>query len=648
MHALSDGSVAGNVTGQSGPGWKGLAGVAQILAACLGRGAVGVLSLLMAGLAGCSRSEPPALELRVLRTVPELGPACEPLHLNQAITVYFSTPLQPLSVTPATVQVLDASGNPLEGQLRLGSHWVSFVPRVPLTPELTDGAFQPGRSYRLALAGHPRPDALRGTSGQRLVASSVLEFRTVAADLPPQQMLLPPEPALPCILRLPDAPQALPSDDPVLRLQFTTALLPGSVRAESLRIRRLGQTMEELRPSSVRLVHVPGEETPGSTLEVGFAPPLRSRDGEELRPLRAGDWLSIAVRGVASPLLDYAGQPVLAAAESPWTVVAGSSLVLLQFPQDEEVWPGEEDLMPGFELRGGWLRPRVRVEAGDGSLGNFRPIRDTVIRAGQPFDRGDGVQVVDRAGVLPFLAIDIRQGVRVTIEAAAGPLVLTACGGIAIAGQLVLDGPPRPLPPLRVGEALADLLEVAPVALVTAGNLWVGGEIQALATVPDQHTMLLLAAAGRMQLQRELPYNSVLVIESTGIARSAPAIVGLRGQVVTTAATFRYGLPAGARLLARGVTPWRALPPDRDSGELRLLGADRSLRVAWQSAHADAVRRQEPDLRAGQVGRWQPAADRDLLQPGVGSWLRFAVEVDLQGPLVPATLLRQLQLRALR
>jgi hypothetical protein len=79
-----------------------------------------------------------------------------------------------------------------------------------------------------------------------------------------------------------------------------------------------------------------------------------------------------------------------------------------------------------------------------------------------------------------------------------------------------------------------------------------------------------------------------------------------------------------------------------------LLGADRSLRVAWQSAHADAVRRQEPDLRAGQVGRWQPAADRDLLQPGVGSWLRFAVEVDLQGPLVPATLLRQLQLRALR
>jgi len=606
------------------------------------------LLCMLANWSACMRSEAPSAELRVLRTVPHLSPTAEPLHLNQAITIYFSAPLQALSVTSASVQVLDARGNPVEGQLRQGSNWVSFVPRVPLSPELTDGAFQPGRNYRISLAGHPRPDALRAVGGQRLVAASVFEFRTVAAGLPQRAMLLAAEPDLPCVLRLHDASQALPADDPQLRLQFTTPLLPGSVTPEALRIRRLGQAMEELQPSSLRLLHVPGEDYPGSTLEVGFAPPLRSRDGEELRPLRPGDWLSIAVCGVPEPLRDYAGNPVLATAESCWNVVAGSSLVLLQFPQDEEVWFAEDNLSPGFELRGGWLRPRVRVEAGDGALGVFRPVQDTVIRPGQPFDRGDGVQVVDRAGVLSFLAIDIPQGVRVTIDAGAGSLMVTACGGVAIAGELVLSGQPRPLPAMRAGEALSDLLEVAPISLVTASDLLVVGEVRAGEAIPEQHCLVLFAAAGRMQLQRELPYNSVLVIESTGMTRTTPAIVGLRGQVVTTAATFRYGLPAGTRLAIRGVTPWRMLPPDRDGGELRLLGASPSLRVAWQSAPSDAVRRQEPDLRAGQVSRWQPGSDRDLLQPGLGCWLRFAVEVELLGPISSQASLRQLQLRAIR
>lgn len=588
------------------------------------------------------------MEFTVLRTVPELAAEGEALHLNQAITVYFSAPLQPLSVTPASVQVLDARGNPLDGQLRLGSNWVTFLPRIPLAADLSDGALQAGRGYRLSLAGHPRPDALRAITGQRLAAATSFGFRTVAADLPPRAKLLAADPDLPCVLRLTDASQALPADDPLLRLQFTAALLPGSVSPDALRIRRLGQAMEELQPSSLRLVHVPGDECPGSTLEVGFAPPLRSRDGEELRALRPGDWLSIDVRGVAAPLRDYAGKPVLAAAESCWSVVAGNSLVLLQFPQDEVVWLGEDGLLPGFEVRGGWLRPRVRIEAGDGSLGVFRPLRDTVIRPGQAFDRGDGVQVIDRAGLLPFLAIDIPQGVRVTVEAGTATLVMTACGGISIAGELQLSGVARPLPALRVGEAMADLLELAPVTLLAGGDLLVGGEVRALDSVPDQHFVLLMAAAGSMQLQRELPYNTVLVIESTGVARATPAIVGLRGQVVTTAATFRHGLPAGTRLAVRGVSPWRALPPGCDGGELRLLGASPGLRVAWQAAPTDAVRRQEPDLRVGQVSRWQQANDRDQVLPGGGYWLRLAVEVELEGSLGSQAMLRQLQLRAIR
>lgn len=591
--------------------------------------------LVLVALAGasCWRQPPKAVAFDVVRTSPDLTTSAEPLLLNDTVTIYFSDTLNPVSVTSDTIAVLDDQGHHVPGKLRVGPNWVTFEPLPPLVPDLTDGSFQPGRSYRLQVAGYPRPDSIRATDGRRLEAAHTYELRTAARDarvgrLP--SLLRPLDPDLPFLLRGYE-PQRLPADAPRLQLHFTLPVLPTTVSSDAIRIQRLGHPIEELVPRSVRAVSSGLDEFPGSTVEIDLGTMPRLRGGGVGRPLRAGDFVSVSVQNVPEPLRDYAGNPVLAPADQCWSVVRGTSVALVQWPTGDGGVASDDPLGPGFEVVTGSVRPRARVEAGDGSLGVFRPRADVVLRPGVPFDRGDGVEVTSRGTEFPFLAIDIPAGITVRVEAPGSTAQLLSCGGIHIGGTLQLGAGSVPLFVPQPGSAVRELLEAAPMALLAAGDVFVRGRVQVAAPLAADHTALTVACAGRIVFHPlgELPYNTILAVESALAEPAEPAIEGPRGQVVATVATFTYGMAAGARWTARGGSPWQALPLDRDGGVVRLVDVDAGLRVSWQVAPGDPVRKGEPDLAPGRVGRQETAEDQRRIVTGPGAFVRFLVEADL-------------------
>jgi hypothetical protein len=607
-----------------------------------------VTCLLTALLAtACWRSQPSAPPFDVVRTSPVFGGESEPLMLNDSVTVYFSAAVNPVSVTAHSVTVLDELGHPVPGSLRAGPTWVTFVPNPPLSADLADGSFRPGATYRLVVAGYPRPDAIRASDGRRLAAAHSYTMRTATREAPGHGLpapLRPPDTGLPFLLRPWTALQVLPADAPRLRLHFTLPVLPSTATAAAFRIQRMRPTSEDLLPRSIRVVTSRLDEYPGSTVEIDLGTTPRVLGSNASVQLATDDWIGVTVQGSVL-LTDLGGNPVLPPAAQCWRVVAGTSIALVEWPAagDDGGIVGDDPLLPGFEAVSGTIRPRLRVEAGDGSLGVFRPRRDTVLRPGEPFDRGDGTLVVSRGPVFPFLAIDVPAGVTVRVDGGTAPMRLLSCGGIRIDGVLELAAATTVLPPLAHGSAVNDLLDVAPVALLAAGDIWFGGRVVVGAPLPSDHTALTLASAGRFHLLGTLPYNTVLAVEATTTPLNAPAIVGSRGQSVLTFATFTFGLAAGGAIAVQGGSPWRQLPFDRDGGVLHLTDVDANLRVGWQQAPADPVRKADPDLRPDRVGRVETANDLERISFVGGDWVRFMIEAEVAADR-PLPMLRDLRI----
>ncbi|MBL9079834.1 MAG: Ig-like domain-containing protein [Planctomycetes bacterium] len=584
------------------------------------------LCLTAAAAAGCWRNSPEPVPFEVARTSPALGTEAAPLLLNDSITVYFSAPVQPLSVTEDSVTVLDEAGRQVRGALRVASNWVTFEPEPPLAADLRDGSFRPGATYRLQLAGSPRPDAIRSVDGRRLAAAKVWSI-PIAATGP---LLRPLAPDVPFLLRLPDLPQPVPMDAPRLRLHFTQPLLPSSVLPESVQVRLL-RNLEVLVPRSVRVLTTPRiDPYPGCTLEVDLGSQPRLAAGGTLA-LAKGDFVSVELVAGASALTDYSGTPVLPGSVQWWSIAEGGSLALAEWPAGEKTFAGDDALAPCFEVRGGAVRPRVRVEAGDGALGAFRPTRDTVLRPGEAFDRGDGTLVQSRGDDFPFTVFEVPAGVTVTVDATNGPARILVCGGARIAGVLQLVGKPAPLRVHGIETPAAELLASAAVALLAAGDLYVHGAIRCEPSTSLELSPLTLLTAGRMHLRGELPFHTLLAIETPTVGESVPGIDGPRGQTVVASATFTYGVPPGADYRVHGWTPWRQLPPDRDRGTLRLVDPLPGLLVAWQAAPADPLTDDRPDARAERQSQPQPVRDGDLVVASPGSFVRVALEAQVRG-----------------
>lgn len=585
----------------------------------------------LAALAACSPSERQPAAFALARTSPALGAAAAdaaPLLLNDAVTAYFTAPVMPVSVTPDSFTVVDDRGLRVPGELRVGADWVSFVPTPPVAAALDDGSFRPASAYELRIAGMPRPDAVRSLDGARLAAPVALSFRTAARDAAPPGLpapLRPPASELPFVLRPTEGVLQLPADAPRVRLDFTQPILPESATPAAFEITLLDRPpFESLTPRSVRVVPPRrdgrrSEEVDGAVVEIDLGATGLRRGGES-RPLRAGDRVCVQVRSGPGGLRDYRGIHPLAAPPQLWTVVAGDQLPLAEWPLPTDALTAADGVSPTFEARGGALRPRVRRECGDGRLGVFQPRRDTVLRPGAPFDRGDGAMVVSDGPRFPFLAIDIPAGVTVRVEADRERVQLLAVGSVRIGGTLLAAAMPAPPPERRFqSQPALELAAAAPVALLAGGDIELAGQ---LAAEPPPHagtTSWTLASAGVIDLRAmrgALPFQTVLAVDAAAEGAQS-TVLGVRGQSLVHAAQFQYGLPPGASVRVEAVLPWRAMPADRSAGVLRAADVG-GVAIAWQAAPADPVRRGLPDTSPGRVGRQQPAHDGDVMtfQPG--------------------------------
>lgn len=583
---------------------------------------------VLAGLSGCWEKSPARTALTVDRTSPALGDRAAPLLLNDALTIYFSEPILPTSVTEDSVTLIDENGHQVPGAaLRVGTDWVTWVPQPPLAKDLGDGSFRPGGHYRLVLAGMPRVDRIRSENGHSLDHRTSFEVFVANRGQAPEGLpaiLRPSASDLPLGLRTSDVLQHVAADAPRLQLHFTLPILPSSLRREAFRIRVLEAGV--LVPRSVRVVTSPLDDPdlPGSTVEIDLGSLPQHEDGTR-RPLADGDFISVELLN-NSGLMDYAGRaPLPSATTQFWSVVAGRSIPVCEWPAGEHSFDSGDGLRAGFEVRGSTIVPRVRVEAGNGSLGDFRPSSNVTLRPGEMFDRGDGKLMVSAGSEFHFSSIAIPEGVEVTIDATTGPVRLLSCGGVRIEGSLQLAGPISPLPARPfMAQPVQDLIDGVRVAIVAAGDLEIRGDVQSAAAISGSETALLLATAGWLRLHGSLPFQSVLVAEARG-GESSSRIEGVRGQSRPYPASFTVGLAEGANFEVEAVLPWRRLPPHLDSGMLQLGDRSGDLAIVWQATAADAIRGELPDLAEGHIGRWQYARDGDVLVAGGGAFVRLRV-----------------------
>ncbi|GAB4161453.1 MAG: hypothetical protein Fur0037_28070 [Planctomycetota bacterium] len=597
-------------------------------------------------LAACGSSERGTARqgLSVLRTRPDFA-AAELVHLNCEITAFFSAPVDPLSVTSETFAVRDASGHPVRGRIQVRKDSATFVPEVPLRPDLSDGSFRPDTAYTLTIRGFPGPIAVTSADGSMLESHFERRFRTLPADT---TALGQPSPLRPVdggtipFLLVPVTGIALPEGNPRPRLRFTLPVLPSSVRLESFRVRRFRfgsfgrHRLQGIVPRSVRVCSDALDEYPGSSIEVDLGGELLLVEEQGFCRLEEGDIVVVELAGGAMALTDYARRPVQmppGTASHSFRVVAGGSVPLFEWPSPASAAGDADALRPTFEVRPDQtLRPQVRTEAGDGSLGDFRPSRDVALRAGEPFDRGDGRLVTSRGGEFPFLSVDIPEGVTVSVDAGAVPVRLLSSGSIRIRGILELGSAltePRPWTRSWDTAPVEELMSAAPVTIVCGGDLVIEGGIRAAKPVPQGRTALALLAAGSLELRGEIPEGTILAVEEEGRGKRLKGLDDSKSIHLTT--RFHAGLPRGASLAASIATPWIRLPQEISSARLELAGWDPAIEVGVQQAVPDPLRPDRPDLRNERLSPIHWTGRDVVVRFPHGAFLRFLIQADLRG-----------------
>jgi hypothetical protein len=512
---------------------------------------------------------------------------------------------------------------------------VTFEPRAPLTAALEDGSFRPGREYRLVVAGFPRIDCVRGTDGGRLAAGVQRAFRTAARDAVPGGLPAPlrpvADPSVPFLVDVPGTELTLPADNPRLRLRFSLPVLPASLVADAFHVQLVRRfptglpVTAELLPSDLRVLGV--DEFHCCTVELNLGGRLQDRDGNAVQ-LTPDDIVFVNFTRGDGALRDYAGRELQMPLVPPWQVVEGAAAVVLRWPHgDDNLLPAADLATPGFEFQNDVFRPLVRVEAGDGSLGVFRPTRDTTLTPGLPFDRGDGTQVASRGTVFPFLAIDVPAGVTVTIDARSAPVQLLAVGRAQVNGRLVIEGDTgQPAPTSGpVGDART-IQRTAALSILAAGGIEIGPPPAAIvAPARAQNVTLALLTAGVLAVRGPVPY--VILATERNLGRGDSRVERCHSQQVK----LTPGLPDGAEVEAQGLTPFRALPPTIASPQLRVIDGDPALHVDWQSAPPQIDHPERPDPDPVRMTAFREAVDAQPLPVAPGSFLRLRLGARVRG-----------------
>lgn len=483
-----------------------------------GRLGLGLAAVAAAGALACSPSPLEPQPLRLLLASPESGAAG--VFLNERIQLDFSRPLDPASLHGRSARVIDSQGRPARGLWTVHGARLSFTPDPVLSAALDDGGYRPGETYRVELAGFPRPDGLRASDGAPLERSAAWEFQVVHSEDGARRGFLFEDASMdtgrPLVLRS----ERIGPRDPIL-VEGGEPVDPSTLFAEDF-------VLQVWRSAAIPEDQDSEEEAAGPAHLALGARLTDNRDRrsphatgstwielQPLQPLHAGDDVIFQLHlAPGARLRDFGGHPVLLAPR------AGAALSHL-LVEDEGSRPplvhsehflGTENrsplAVPGSDGTAWWGGESGRVEvrflaaAGDGSDGSVTlgaTLADSDLHA---------VRVHQPAGEAPGLTTELTAGT--------GCVVLRAQGSLRLEGKLTRRSGSAPVDFLP-GESLSAWIarmqsEARPVTvLVASGDVIVAGEV-------EFDGPLVLAAGGRVRLvgQKWIRASSLYVVGDRG------------------------------------------------------------------------------------------------------------------------------------
>lgn len=106
--------------------------------------------------------------------------AIDNLALNQVLTFVFSSPVDPNSISPGSLQIREGPnyGQSVPGQFVIDGETVRFEPRLPSLCDLSDAGLHPDTDYRAVLLGSPEEFSIRNLAGTPLQATIFEAFHT--------------------------------------------------------------------------------------------------------------------------------------------------------------------------------------------------------------------------------------------------------------------------------------------------------------------------------------------------------------------------------------------------------------------------------------------------------------------------------------
>jgi hypothetical protein len=567
----------------------------------------------------CADPIPTAPRFRVARIEPD--PAAGPLRLNRELEIQFSGAVDPGSVTPDSIQVLDAHGRRAEGTFELSDFVVKFWPRPPVTPALDDGTWQPGARYTLRILGFPSPNAVRQQRTHAFLPDSLLVPLAVV-DLRSGEVPFLPEDRTPFVLREP-FPVRVADDGRRLIVRMSKPPDPRTITNRSFSVhdpdnRALAIDQWQIDPGKYL-----DDTTRGCRLDlvlrdpVGFTgrrhwlvlgePPDLPRDygGEPLGmfPQRKGIVEFVPLRALRGAVL-----------HEEFDDPAGALEELLDLDQEDGI----------LAWSGGRLRPFVLAASGAGTLGAFTPVRDTVLAAGVPFDPGDGQPVVVPDGDFQFASVRVPPGVRVVVRGP-GPVAIRSQRGVRIDGVLEVECPRGPAS--GAAETLDAWLQDArqrgaggPCLVVTSGGVHLGGSC---ALGPGAGVALRIAAVGPIGGAGLWPVG----VERARVRPAGAALALPPGQLCLTAEPDPQP-NLRERYRAAATSTWRRL--DRiGAAQIRLVYGpamdDARVRVTCRLVGPDPNQPEQPHVSV--AGRFDPGPL--LPVPGGARFAQIRVVIDL-------------------
>lgn len=473
------------------------------------RGPLAIGPLLIAWAVGCAPDRSAPTPLRLLQASPE--PGAKGVFLNERIVVDLSRGVDPASLHARSTRVLDALGRPARGQWSVQGARLTFTPDPVLSSALDDGGYRPGETYRVELAGFPRPDGLRASDGAPLERGAAWEFRVVHPDDPARGGFLFEDSSMdtgrPLVLRS----ERIGPRDPI-RVEGGEPVDPSTLFAEDflLQVWRGGGQGElagqvERIPLRARLADNRERRSPRSSASTWI-------ELQPLEPLRGGPDAVYQLHLVTGARLrDFGGHPVLLAPRS------GPSLSHLEVEdEDAPAAMSHSEHFLGLENRSPLAVPQSDGTAWWGGESGRVEVR-FLAAAGDGRD-GD-VRLQDRLPAHDVRSVRLHQpaGVTTTLPVDGGCVVLRAQGSLRLEGTLVRRARHAALESFLPGETLSAWIarmqsDGPPVTvLVASGDVVIAGEI-------DLDGPLLLAAGGRVRLvgPRMLRASSVHVVGDLG------------------------------------------------------------------------------------------------------------------------------------